>query len=119
MAFEDTPKEKEDDLIKKAYEIIAKYEMDIPAVLFLETIKPLVWVGGGMMRIALSPYMMFFWRDGHQYLDTFEKKRNIEKLIKMIEEKHKEKEEAKKRMKEMERKEDKKPKTGWRKYLRF
>jgi len=126
MALWDRSKEKEDEFVKKAYELISKYEMELPAVLLLESIKPLVWVGGGLARIALSPFMMFFWKDGHALIDTFERRQNIEKLIKMIEDKHKEEEEAKKKEESKEGDEtikdeapQKAAKKGWRRFFRF
>lgn len=95
--------------------------MDVPAVLFLETIKPLAWVGGGLFRIALTPYMMFFWKEGYRVIDTFEQRRNIEKLIKMIEEENKPKREAGKKKSAVsdDRKKGESHKKGWRKLLPF
>lgn len=124
MVIWDTSKEEEEEFIKKAHELIAKYEMEVPAVLLLESIKPLVWVGGGLFRIAMSPFM-FFWKDGHSLIDTFEKRKNIEKLIKMLEEKQKEekakKDEESKAEEETakEEKPTKETKKGWRKFFRF
>ena len=125
MVLWDTSMEEEDELVKKAYELIAKYEMEVPAVLLLESIKPLVWVGGGLARIALSPFMMLFWNEGHAMIDTFEKRRNIERLIKMLEGRQK-KEEAKKDEEpkggEEAVKEEEPPKAakkGWRRFFRF
>ncbi len=127
MVFWDTSKEKEEELIRKAFGLITKYEMEIPAVLFLQTIKPLLWVGGEVSRIVLTPLMIFFWDEGHALIDTFESRKNIEKLIKMLEEKHKK--EADKGKEETEKtgetptdkttEDEQKSKGGWRRYLRF
>lgn len=125
MVFWETSKEEEDKLVKRAYKLITKYEMEVPAVLLLESIKPLVWVGGGLARIALSPFMMFFWNEGHALIDTFEKRQNIERLIKMLE--GRDKEEQAKKDEESEGGEkalkDEEPpkeaKKGWRRFFRF
>lgn len=125
MVFWDTSKEEEDELVKKAYEMISKYEMEVPAVLLLESIKPLAFVGGGLLRISLSPFMMLFWNKGQALIDTFEKRRNIEKLIKMLEGRYKD-EEAGKEV-ELEGGEKavsdgeppKEAKKGWRRFFRF
>jgi hypothetical protein len=125
MVLWDTSKEDENEFIEKVHELITKYEMEVPAVLLLESIKPLVWVGGGLLRISLTPFMMFFWKEGHSFIDTFEKRQNIEKLIKMLEEKHKEektrKEKESKVEEEAANKEEptKEAKKGWSRFLRF
>lgn len=118
MVFWDTSKDREDELVKKAFDMITKFEMDVPAVLMLESIKPLAFVGGSLLRIALSPYFLFFGSEGHEILDTFEKRQNIEKLIKMLEEKHKQ-EKDKKEEAEEGGAPAKAEKKGWRRYFRF
>jgi len=103
--------------------MLAKYDMGGPAVLLLETMKPLIWIGGGIARIALSPYMMLFWKDGYRLIDTFERRSNIEKLIKMIEDEHEKSREAEKKKKSATSHTDKdeaeSPKKGWKRYLPF
>jgi hypothetical protein len=99
IEFWNTPQEEQEKILKKAYELIRKYKMEVPAVMFLETMKPFAWVGGEMLRIALSPYMIFFWREGHALIDTFESRKNLERLIKMLEESHRQEEEMKEKEK--------------------
>lgn len=96
IEFWNTPEEEQEKFLRKAYELIRRYKMEVPAVMFLETMKPFAWIGGEMLRIALSPYMLFFWKEGHALIDTFESRKNLEKLIKMLEEHQKKEEEAKK-----------------------
>jgi hypothetical protein len=88
----------------------------VPAVVILETMKPLATVGGGILRMTVAPFVFAFWGGGHALLDTFEDKRNIEKLIRMFEEKNEQERKAKAAEKA---KQPKKEKTGWRKYLPF
>lgn len=88
-----TSDERKGELIKKIYDIITQYDLDVPAVLLLETYKPLAQVGGALAQIMLGPVMLAFWEPGFDWIHTFEKMKNIERLIQMIEEKH-EKEKA-------------------------
>ncbi len=121
IEFWNTPEEEQERLLRKAYELIKKYKMEVPAVMLLETMKPFAWVGGEFLRIALSPYMIFFWKEGHALIDTFESRRNLEKLIRMLEESHREEEERKRREREeAERKESDKSSGGlWKRLLSF
>jgi hypothetical protein len=78
-----------EEIIQKTYNFIERLGMELPAILFLESVKPLLWVGGATARIFLGPFMLAFWDNGFVYINTFEEMQNIEKLIKMIEDKHK------------------------------
>ncbi len=116
MTFWETPKAEKDKLIKKVFNLIDQYQMEVPAVLLLETIKPLATVGGSILRMALSPFMIFFWNEGNAVLDTFEDKRNIDQLIKMIEDRNRETREAEQERKKREPKVEKK---SWRRFIPF
>ena len=116
MEYWQTKEEKKDEVLKKTFELINRYEMGVPAVLLLETMKPLATVGGSILRMSVAPFVFAFWDGGHALLDTFEDKKNIDKLIKMFEEKY----EHERKAKAAERaNRPKKEKTGWRKYLPF
>lgn len=99
-----TDEEEQEAIIKKMFGWITKYEMDIPAVMLLESIKPLAQVGGALAQMAIGPVFLAFWEKGFDYIHTFEEMNNIEKLIRMIEEKHEEekKAEAEKKRLDME-----------------
>ena len=92
----DVTPEEEEELIKKAAEIVHKYGMDVAAILFLETVKPLVYIGGQMGRFFLYPFIPFFGErvtiGSEKFFTVFEKRENVEKLLKLVEEKAKEKE---------------------------
>jgi hypothetical protein len=120
MSIWETPKEKQEEWIEKTFNLITKYEMEVPAVMFLESMKSLFWVGGQMSRVAAGPFLLAFWQDGFGLMHTFENRKNVEKLIKKIEEKHQREREEKERQKAEKIKsgeiiEEK----GWRKYLKF
>jgi hypothetical protein len=103
MSIWSTDEEEQDAIIKKVFGYITKYEMDIPAVMLFESIKPLAKVGGAFLQMAIGPLFLAFWERGYDYIHTFEEMNNLEKLIKMIEEKH-EKEEKEKRALKKEQK---------------
>jgi hypothetical protein len=82
--------EEEEDIIEKTAEKIHEYGMETPAILFLESSKPLVYIGGEMGRFFIMPFIPAFseeWgRKGDKLLRVFEKRDNIEKLIVILEE---------------------------------
>jgi hypothetical protein len=84
----ETNEEEQEAIIKKMFGWITRYDMDIPAVMLLESIKPLAQVGGALAQMAIGPVFLAFWERGFDYIHTFEEMNNIEKLIKMIEDKH-------------------------------
>lgn len=102
--------------------------MDAVAVLMLETIKPMIYLGGQMGRFFFSPFLIVFGEDiakrGEKFFMIFEKRENVEKVISMLEKKAKEDKKRKesKKPKKMERAiktEEMPPKKGWRRFLPF
>lgn len=89
MSIWESSEEKKEEIIQKTYNYIERFGMEMPAVLLLESVKPLLWVGGASARIFLGPFMLAFWDNGFDYIHTFEEMKNVEKLIKMIEDKQK------------------------------
>ncbi len=65
--------------------------------------------------MAIGPVFLAFWERGFDYIHTFEEMNNLEKLIRMIEEKHEKerKEEAEKRKANMEQGHAKKEAEGF------
>jgi len=82
---EPTAKEQE-SIIKRMAEIIYKYDMDLVAILFLESIKPLTSIGSQIARFFIAPFIPFIGERIIPYLATFEKRENLEKLIHLLEE---------------------------------
>ena len=83
--------EEEEEMIKKAAEIIRKYQMEGMAILMLESSKPLVFIGGELGRFFLSPFLYAFGDNvsakGERFFRVFEKRDNVEKLIQLLEKK--------------------------------
>lgn len=90
LLWKDTTPEEQDDIIKKTVKILEKYGMEVPAILFLGTIKPLAYLGGQLGRYFLGPLLPFMGEREEAFIQTFEQHGNIEKLIKMLEEGKKE-----------------------------
>lgn len=82
--------EEEERIILRAAELIKKYGMETIGIMMLETIKPLSFFGGQMGRLFVSPFIHLLGDDidigGEKLLRVFEKEKNVEKLIKLIEE---------------------------------
>ncbi len=109
-----TPKD-EEEFIEKVAQKIHEYEMETAAILLLESSKPLVWIGGEMGRFFISPFVPVIsdkWGvTSEKFFLIFEKRENIEKLLKRLEEltreedaKNKEAKQVAKEKKEAEKK---------------
>jgi hypothetical protein len=118
--WEDPSDKEKDEMIKKAAEAIYKYDMDLVAILVLETIKPLASVGGQLGRYLVAPFIPFVSDRTIPYLATFQEKENVERLIKELEERGRQEEGLRKKLKEAERAEKGvEKKSGWRRFLPF
>lgn len=102
--WDDPQPEEKEKIIQKIANVIFDYEMDLVAILFLESIKPMASIGAHMGRYMVAPFIPFLGQKSIPYLATFEDRSNIEKLIKKLEDKNiKQKEEEEKRKKEKSR----------------
>jgi uncharacterized protein YacL len=114
--WEELKPEDQEKIIEKAAETIFKYDMDLVAILLLESIKPVATVGSQFTRYMIAPFVPFIGERSMPYLATFERKDNVEKLIKLIEKRSKEDD---MKQKEEEKKVEVTPKKGWRRFLPF
>jgi len=116
--WEEPKPEEQEAIIKRVAETIYKYDMDLVAILMLESIKPLATVGSQLARFVVAPFIPFVGEKSMPYLATFERKENVEKLIRVLEERGK-KDEAEERGEKGRRKEqsNKAQKKGWRRLL--
>jgi hypothetical protein len=96
---EDITEEERDRIIARLAEKINEYKMQTIAILTLETIKPLVYVGGEISRVFLAPFLPLLGKEfsvmGEKYITIFENYDNIEKLIQLLETKPKKKDSEK------------------------
>ena len=99
LDIEVTP-EDEDELIKKIAHKIHIYGLDMAAILMIESVKPLSYIGAQMGRVFISPFLPVLGENieisGEKLFQIFEKRENVEKLIKAVEELTREEEEKKK-----------------------
>ena len=83
-----TPEEVE-EVIQEAYKKITEYKMETVSILTLESLKPFSYVGGELVRAALSPVMPALGESlgltSEKMLQVFEDRENIERLIQLLE----------------------------------
>ncbi|UCE38828.1 MAG: hypothetical protein JSW00_06280 [Thermoplasmata archaeon] len=77
--------DRERELIDNVAKRIVNSELEAPAIMLLQTIKPLIWIGGELAYFYLAPFLPLLDERGYEFLDTFEKRENIERLIKRVE----------------------------------
>ena len=117
--WEDPSEKEKDEMIKKAAETIYKYDMDLVAILVLESIKPLASVGGQLGRYMVAPFIPFVSDKTLPYFATFQDKENVERLIKELEEYGRKEDELRKKMKEERAEKGSEKKSWWRRILPF
>jgi hypothetical protein len=82
--------EEVEEIIRKAAERIQQYGMETIAILTLESVKPLVYIGGEMSRLMISPFLPALGPNvnelGENLINVFEERKNVEKLITILEE---------------------------------
>lgn len=128
--IEITP-EDEEEMIRTIAEKIHKYGMEVAAILMLESVKPLSYIGAQMGRLFISPFLPAFGDKigigGEKFIQIFEKRENVEKLLEALEElargeTEKPKQESKKpkdEAKPVAELEAAPTKKGWRRFLPF
>ena len=75
-----TPEEEEELIVKTAEKIHAQ-GFDVAAILFLESTKPLAFIGGNMSRLFIGPFLPALGEHGltgEKLINVFEKKQNVE-----------------------------------------
>jgi len=129
--LEVTPDDEEQLILGVAKEI-RRYGMDVAAILFLESSKPLTFLGAQMGRAFISPFLPAISEDlgvkSEKLFRIFENRANVEKLISVLEELEREEDKKKREMKKKEKEaklaeqgesEEAPEKKGWRRYLPF
>jgi hypothetical protein len=123
---EDITQEEQDKVIEQVAEKIHEYKMETIAILSLESVKPLAYIGGEMSRVFISPFLPALGTElnvmGEKYITIFENRENIEKLIQLLEKKSKETKSKIKEKNEQKAKRNSKKseeKKGWLKWLPF
>ncbi|MGB2981698.1 MAG: hypothetical protein WBC77_10685, partial [Candidatus Zixiibacteriota bacterium] len=93
-----TPKQEE--ILTKIARKVVHWKMSVPAVLFLESVKPLNYVGSQMM-VFFEPFVhaLVSWKDYDEVRKMMEERGTVEKLLQRIEQLDSETEEKEKVLK--------------------
>lgn len=112
-----TPEE-EEEFIRKIAQKIHDYGLEAPAILMLETFKPLNYIGAQMSRFMVQPFLPALGDSvgvaGEKMIRIFEKRENLEKIMNLVEELAREDRKKKKAEAAL-----KPPKKGWRRFIPF
>ena len=99
FSFDELTEEEETQIIEKIAEKIRQYKMEGPAILLLETSKPISYVGTQLGKLYLAPLLPLLKEDlgipAEKILTVFERRENIERLLQIIEQKPDEEDEWK------------------------
>lgn len=128
--MEITP-EDEEEMIRKVAEKIHQYGMEVAAILMVESLKPLTFVGTQMGRFFINPFLPAFGDEigmtGEKFFQVFEKRENVERLLETLEELASGEGKSPKEETEISAEdestaaesEEAPPKKGWRRFLPF
>ncbi len=80
--------EREEEIMDKMAAKVIEWRMTVPAILFLESVKPLNFIGSQAM-IFFEPFVqtLFNFRDYDTFRQMMERRENVERLLLKIEEK--------------------------------
>jgi hypothetical protein len=78
--------EREKELIDKIAKRIVDHHMETPTILFLESFKPLSFVAGQFGLVYLGPLTPLLGAWSEEGIALLQKKENVERLLKRIEE---------------------------------
>jgi len=78
--------ERETELIEKIAKRVVNHRMETPAILFLETFRPLSFVASQFGTVYLGPLTPLLGSWSEEGLALLQKRENIERLIRKIEE---------------------------------
>ncbi len=86
---QDTEPVNVDELVEKIANKVVEIGMEAPAILALETARPLSFIGSQMGRALIAPWFgVFGWgamMKADNYMELFEDRKNVEKLVQRIE----------------------------------
>ena len=79
-----------DELVEKIAKKVVEIGMEAPAVLALESVRPLSFIGSQLGRAMIAPWFGIFGWDAmnkaDNIMEVFEDKMNVKKLVQRIEE---------------------------------
>jgi hypothetical protein len=96
MFLDKSDESEENKDIEKAARRIAGSDWSEVILFLLRTFRPLFYIGGELGRFFGAPFLLLFEDEGFKFINTFEKRENVEKLIERVEELENEAEKAEK-----------------------
>ena len=82
----------EEEYIEKAASVIVEQDLGTAASFFLEALQPVFFISGELAVFFLAPVLGILENVGYDFIDTFQKRENIDRLVKRVNELSKEKE---------------------------
>ena len=120
--LEGPSEEDEKKIIEKIAQSIVKYGIDQPCLIFFDASNigwPVSYAIGQWGTMFVGAFVSPFFQDWYKWGFTFQKRKNLEKLIKRVEELRAEKEKAQKERKEQAKMTEKPKKKGWLDHLKL
>jgi hypothetical protein len=79
--------EEEEAIMRRMAQKVVEWKMTVPAIMFLETVKPLNYIGAQAM-VFFEPFIqtIFNFRDYDTFRQMMERRENVERLLQKIEE---------------------------------
>lgn len=81
--------EDEEEIIEKISQKVHEYGMDVGAVVIIESLKPLSYIGAQMGRFLVSPFLSVFGGEygvsGEKLFQFLENQDNVDRILKAIE----------------------------------
>ena len=81
----DLSSEEESQLIDTLARAIVDRGLEAPAVMFLETVRPIAFLMSQLGVVALGPLLWFFDLEGSKYTAIFMKRGNVGRIIDRVE----------------------------------
>jgi hypothetical protein len=77
----------QEQILTKIAQKVVDWKMSVPAILFLESVKPLNYIGSQMMAF-FEPFVqtLFSWKNYDEFRRMMEERGTVEKLLRKIEE---------------------------------
>ncbi len=74
------------EILNKIAKKVVLWKMSVPAILFLESVKPLNYIGSQML-VFFEPFVqtLFSWKDYDEFRKMMEERENTERLLQAIE----------------------------------
>ena len=91
LLWKNRTSEEMEKVIEKTADRIMKYDLDVPTMLFFESIKPVAPIGGRLGGAAFAWLIPFIGHGVDDYFVVFRERDNIDILLRLIEEKVEEK----------------------------